>query len=373
MAFKGTSKRDAKSIARVLESVGGDLNAFTDREYVCFHATVLAEHVPLAVGVLAELVLDPTFPEDELERERRVLLQELAMVDETPEERLGDVFFASIWPNNNLGRAILGTKKTIKGFARSAIVRYHKKYYRPERMVLSVAGNTDFGALAKLVEKHFPSLSPSSQPVEPVLQSKAKRPRFTPQRRYLSEDHEQAHLLVGYESVSFTDANRFDVLVLSFLLGGGMSSRLFQAVRETAGLAYSVDCDMATFTDTGLLTVSVATSPKALPRCLAVLRQELERVRDEMLTKEELTHVQNQLRGTILLGSDQMETRQESLGRNELVFGRYVPVEEVLEAIARVTPEGVSRAAKTILRGDREAVVALGPGKVPARQLTVLG
>lgn len=359
MTFKGTGTRGPLEIATALESGGGDLNAFTDRELTCYHATFLKEHLPLAMDVVSDLVLAPTFPEDQLERERNVLLQELAMVEDSPEEWLHDMFFQSAYPKQPFGLPVIGTKQLIKTLSRERLARFHKAFYRPDNFVLSVAGNVDFDQLVRLAEKAFPK--PASPAVRPRNAGRSRtRARFHSAHRSFLAQTEQTQLLIGYEGVAFDDPDRFPALVLSFFLGGGMSSRLFQEVREKAGLAYGIDCDMATFTDTGLMSISVSLHPKTLDRCVAILRRELDRLRDEALEPKAIDLVKSQLRGTILLGSDQMESRQESLGRNEIVFGKYIPVEAVLEEIDRVTPDRVRAVARRIFTAKRETVVALG-------------
>jgi predicted Zn-dependent peptidase len=365
MTFKGTRTMGPLEIATALESGGGDLNAFTDREFTCYHATFLKEHLGKALDVVSELVLEPTFPIDQLERERNVLLQELAMVEDSPEEWLHDKFFELAFPQQPFGLPVIGTRQLIKSLSRERLKRFHRAYYRPDNFVLSVAGNVEFAELVALATKAFPPQPAAKRPTNAGRHR--RRARFQSSHRSFLASSEQTHLLVGYEGVSFADPDRFPALVLSVFLGGGMSSRLFQEVREKAGLAYGVDCDMITFTDTGLLTISVSTHPRTLDRCVAILRRELERLRDEALDATSIEMVKSQLRGTILLGSDQMESRQESLARNEIVFGRYVPVEAVLDEIDRVTPERVRRLAQRVFQRKRETVVALGRRVGPTR------
>lgn len=365
MTFKGTKSRGPLEIATALESGGGDLNAFTDRELTCYHATFLKEHLAKALDVVSELVLSPTFPADQLERERNVLLQELAMVEDSPEEWLHDMFFESAYPRQPFGLPVIGTKQLIKSLSRERLARFHSAYYRPDNFVLSVAGNVDFDELVGLAEKAFPKDGRGAKPRN--AGRSRKRARFRTAHRSFLASTEQTHLLVGYEGVPFDDPDRFPALVLSFFLGGGMSSRLFQEVREKAGLAYGVDCDMATFTDTGLLSISVSTHPKTMDRCVAILRRELERLCDEPLEDNAIDLVKSQLRGTILLAADQMESRQESLGRNEIVFGKYIPVEAVLAEIDRVTPERVRALARRVFTAKRETVVALGRRVGPSK------
>ena len=356
MVFKGTKRRNPLEIAVALESRGGELNAFTDRENTCFHAYSLSEDLPLVLDVLSDLTLSPTFPEDQLEKERHVLLQELAQIEDDPNDILGDLFFEMIWGTHPMGRPIIGSRKTIKAIGTKDLWSFYSKHYRPESLVLSVAGNFEFPALFELVEKYFSSPATTSH-VKPAVRKPLK---FQPEKKRKKFSSDQAHLMLGFESVGFRDPARFDGLILSFFLGGGMSSRLFQEVREKAGLAYSVDCDYIPYADSGVFTIHSALHPKSVKKCTEIIAIELKRLMDAPLSEKQLDVVKGQLRGTILLGADQMEVRQESLGRNEVVFGRYVSVEEVIREVEGVTPERVQQFAKNTFHKKKEAVLLLG-------------
>ncbi len=359
MVFKGTERRTPLEIATVLESLGGDLNAFTDRELTCFHATCLNNHVDQALDVLSDLLMRATFPADQLVRERKVLLQELSMVEESPEERISDLFFQTVWKDQPLGRPIIGSKKNIQGISRNQLLKFFRQHYRPENMVISAAGDIDFNEFVDKCRKYFTF---TGAPAEKA----PKRPvsKYTGKSKSIKSDTEQLHLLLGFEGIGFQDPYRFDALMLSFFLGGGMSSRLFQEIRENAALAYSVDCDCVPFSQTGLFTFYVGMSPKSLKPCLKILSREIHRLRDQPLTTRELDMVKGQVKGAILLSSDQTEVRQESLGRNEVIFGRYVTVEEVIAEIDRVSSDRVQALARRIFDPEKEAVVTLGPTKL---------
>lgn len=358
MVFKGTQRRTPFQIATVLESLGGDLNAFTDREVTCFHATVLNEHVHLALDVLSDLVLHPLFPEDQFDRERKVILQELSLVEEAPDDWINDLYFEAVWPTHPLGRPVLGSAASLKGLTRKKLQAFYEKHYRAQSMVISVAGNVDFDEIRDQAEKLFGAAPASTGRADGPTE---KKPRYKPVRRLERVDSELAHLLIGFEGVGFRDEARFDGLLLSFFLGGGMSSRLFQEVREKAGLAYGVECDFIPFTHVGLFSIYLALAPKTLPQCLEIIGREVEKLKSTRLREEDLAVVQGQLRGTILLGAEQMEVRQESLGRNELVFGRYVPVEEVIHEIEAVTPDRIHALANRIFLAKKESFLGIGP------------
>lgn len=358
MVFKGTETRTPLEIATVLESLGGDLNAFTDRELTCFHATALSEHLDDALDVLSDLILRPTFARAQLERERKVLLQELSMVEDSPDDWISDVFFQTVWKDQPLGRPIIGSRRNIQNISRAQLLHFFRDHYRPENIVISVAGKVDFNELVDKCQKYFSF--PAQQKVLPLQVPPSK---YKGRSKSVSIDSEQLHLLLGFEGLGFRDPFRFDALILSFFLGGGMSSRLFQEIREVAALAYSVDCECVPFVDTGVFTFYVGMAPKSLKPCMKILSREIHRLRDVPLTQREIDVVKGQLKGTILMSSDQVDVRQESLGRNELVFGRYITVEEVIEEIDRVSPERIQNLAQRLFVPEKQSVVTLGPLK----------
>lgn len=368
MVFKGTQTRTPLEIATCLECVGGDLNAFTDREYTCYHATFLPEHLDRALDVISDLVIRPTFPKDQLERERKVLLQELAMSEDSPDDRIGDMFFTAAWKKSALGQPVIGTKQNIQSISRAQLMKFFKLHYRPENIVISVAGNVDFEELKEKCEAYF-KFEPSKVA---YLKRSVPVPEFKGGYRFAAMNTEQVHVLLGYEGVGFKDPYRFDGIVLSFFLGGGMSSRLFQEIRENAALAYSVDCDFVPFSETGAFTIYLATSSRSLKTCLEILGREIRALVDTPLSQTQLDLVKGQLRGTILLSSEQMEVRQESLGRNELVFGRHISVDEVIGEIDRVSPQRIHQLALRLFRSSQETLVVIGKNKPRAKRLTVL-
>lgn len=368
MLFKGTQTRTAVEIVGHLERLGGEINAFTDREYTCYHACVSKQHIDTALDVLSDLVIRAQFPAHEVERERKVLLQELAMVEETPEEWIHDLFCGLVWEGEPLGLPVIGTRKSIKHITRARLLRFFQEYYRPENIVISVAGDIDSDAVLKAVERYF-----TFSTLEKTLPIVKKPTRYHSRRRSSSMESEQLHLLVGYEGVGFRDPFRYEMILLSYLLGGGISSRLFQEIREKAALAYTVECDSASYAMAGLLNIYVAMAPRSWKRCLAILSEQLKRVREERIPEEELERVKGQVCGAIELSSDSMEARQESIGRNEIIFGRYIPITEVVEKIHAVTPERVRAFCEKTFLPSKESVVTLGRVRMKASQLRVCG
>jgi len=366
MVFKGTQKRNALEIATVLESLGGELNAFTEKEVTCFYANALYEHLDVVLDVLSDIVCHPTFPKDQLERERRVLLQEHAMSEESPEERIAEEFFKTVWKDLPLGQPVLGSAKNIHAFKRQHLMNYYERMYQPQNMVLSVAGPFEVDNLYEKVEKFF-QFTASKDFKVPVEKNSPYQGRY----RFLEAEQEQAHLILGFEGLNMTDASKFDLLCLSLFLGGGMSSRLFQEVRENAGLAYTVDCECMMFQNSGAVGIYAAVQPKNIKECLKIFSKEVLKLTEKPLAEKDLQLIQSQLKGMLLMAADQMESRQESLGRNELYFGRYVPVEQVIERVMQVTPARMQKLAQSLFQPKKESLLILSPTKKPAKKLTI--
>lgn len=366
LAFKGTKTRSPQQIATVLEGLGGELNAFTEREVTCFHATVLNEHIDIALDVLSDLVVNPTFPKHELERERKVLLQELSMVEESPEDSIYDSLFRQVWKGESLGQPIIGSRKTIQNLSRSVVEKFFEDHYQPSNIVVSVAGGVDFEPLRERCEHYFRFNRPQQR-----LPFKRREVKYHQRHWHQKNSSDQLHCLLGFEGVGVRDPKRYAYLLLSFVLGGGMGSRLFQEIREKAALAYSVDCDFLPFSETGIFTVYAGMSSRSLGKSLEIFKQEFEKLRESDISLEELDRIKGQLKGMILLSADQMEARQEALARNEMLFGRAVPVDEVLQSIDTVTAEDLRSAAKELFVPEKESLVVLSKHKPKLKRLTV--
>lgn len=366
MVFKSTKTRTPLEIVTALESKGGELNAFTDKEHTCYHAMVLSEDLEIALDILSDIAIHPTFPKNEVERERGVLLQELAMVEEAPEEWILDLLIKQVWSGEPLGSPIVGLKKTLRQMTRSQLLKYFKQYYRPENMVLSVAGNFNWDELNQLTEKYFKFSAKQAK-----LPTKRVASKYHRRHKQVVANTEQTHVMVAFDAPSYHSEHRFTLMLLSFYLGGGMSSRLFQEIREKAGLAYTVDCDYMPFNTAGLFTVYAAMSARSVPKCMDILRRELLSLQTELIDPDALARVNSQLKGMILLSSDEMDSRQESVGRNELVYQRYVSASEVVEKLESVTPLDVQQVAREIFVAKNESVVTLARSKGRKKPLTI--
>ncbi|HEX4924696.1 MAG TPA: pitrilysin family protein [Bdellovibrionales bacterium] len=355
MVFKGTRRRSAFQLARALEAVGGELNAFTTREYTCYHTLSLPEHLGLCLDVLADISLNATFPPNELELERGVILQEIAAAQENYEEYLYDTFFERYFAGSPLGFPILGNEATISSISRAQIRDKYLQKYGGRGLVISVAGQLDHqhvvDTLAKTIGRH----RGRARPV------KTEKARYKPFCDIIEKDSDQVHILVGLPAPSFLDQTRFDGFIFNALLGGGMTSRLYQKIREKRGLVYSIYSSMNTFIDLGLINIYASTSEKNFKQVLTLILSELSRVTRNGITDSELKLFKTQVRGGILLGSDDVESRMNSLGVNEMVFGRYRPVEEIVSEVEATDSRSLANYLKKKVPLHRKGVLVLGP------------
>ena len=360
LLFKGTSTRSALEISAALDAVGGDLNAFTTKEYTCFYARVLDADLPLAVDVVCDLITSSVIDPADVDSERGVILEEIAMHEDDPGDVVHDEFAAAVFGDSPLGRPILGTVESITALRRDAIAGYYRRRYRPTNLVVTAAGNVDHAALVRRVRRAFP-VAPSSAQARPAAPrvGRTRRPR-SGGVRLAARRTEQANVILGVPGLARTDERRFALGVLNAALGGGMSSRLFQEVREKRGLAYSVYSYTAQYADAGLFGVYAGCLPKKVDDVLSICREELAKVAESGLTPEELRRGQGQLRGNLVLGLEDTGSRMSRLGKSELVHGELLTVDDALASIDAVTLEDVQAVARDVLRGSPTLAV-IGP------------
>ncbi len=357
MAFKGTQKRDALAIAREIENVGGHLNAYTAREQTAYYCKVLKEDLGLAVDIIGDILTHSTFIPEELERERGVILQEIGQANDTPDDIIFDHFQATAFPGQPMGRPTLGTEDVIKAMPRQALVDYMAHHYGPQRMVVAAAGNLHHDELLAMVQKHFADL-PQVAPLAPEP-ARYQGGEFREEREL-----DQVHIVLGFPGTRYTDPLHYPTLLLSTLLGGGMSSRLFQEIREKRGLVYSIYSFANPFQDGGLFAIYAGTGEKEAEELVPVTLEELRKVQRDV-TQEELDRAKAQLRASLLMSLESTGSRTEQLARQLQVYGRVIPIEETKAKIAAVTVEQVQQAAARAFRGT-PTLAALGPaGKVP--------
>ncbi|MFC7476587.1 M16 family metallopeptidase [Dankookia sp. GCM10030260] len=357
MAFKGTERRDALAIAREIENVGGHLNAYTSRENTAYYCKVLKEDVGLAADIIGDILTHSTFIPEELERERGVILQEIGQANDTPDDIIFDHFQTTAYPGQPMGRPTLGTEDVIKGMKREALTDYMRHHYGPERMVVAAAGAVDHDRLLDLVQTHFADL-PQVAPPPPEAS------RYVGGEFREEDDLEQVHIVLGFPAAGYKDKLYYPSLLLSTLLGGGMSSRLFQEIREKRGLVYSIYSFAHPFQDGGLFAVYAGTGEKEAEELVPVTVEELRKVQTDV-TQDELDRAKAQFRASLLMSMESTGSRTEQLARQIQVHGRIIPVEETKARIAAVTIAEVQEAARAAFRSP-PTLAALGPaGKVP--------
>jgi predicted Zn-dependent peptidase len=354
MVFKGTRRRSTSEIARSIEMVGGDLNAYTTREYTCFHATSLKDDLELDIDVLGDLVCAAQFSQKDFDLEKKVVLQEVTMTEDTPEEFIFDMYFEKIYASSPLGWPILGTKQTLENLKRSDLMRFYKEQYTGKNVIVAAAGALDHDEVVEYVKNYFRFTKKASP------RHRRRPPKWSKVREVIRKEGEQTHLLVGFPGVSFTNPRRFAAFVLNAWIGGGMSSKLYQSIREKKGLAYTVYSNLTTFTDCGTLSVYAATDPKGVEPILHAVHRDVKELKSKKMSPRALELFKQQVRGGILLGSDDMENRMSSLGVNEMTFGEYMAVDTVVEGIDSVTAIQVRDLAHELLDMDNMAIMIMG-------------
>lgn len=354
MVFKGTIRRSQVQIAQELDAIGGQSDAFTAKEYASFHAKVLDEHLPVVMDLLSDIVLNPRFDPEELERERNVILEEIKMVEDTYDDLAHEIFTESFWPDHPLGRSILGSRESVGRFDRQDLLRFFRDAYTPQNLVIAAAGHLAHEHFVELVHRHFDALQ-----LRPSLLDESP-PRVQTVIRCKEKDIEQVHLIMGTIAPHQSHEDRYAGYVLNTLLGGTMSSRLFQVIREERGLAYSVFSGITSYRDAGNLTVYAGTSPENVTQVIDLVMAELRRIKNDPVTKQELRRTKDHLKGSILLGLEGSGSRMSQLARHEMVFGRHIPFDEILNRIEGVTQDHVLNLATELIEGRLLAFTSVG-------------
>jgi predicted Zn-dependent peptidase len=356
MMFKGTARRTARQIADDVESRGGHLNAFTDKETTSYQARVLAEHTPLAFDILTDMLIGSLHDPEEMEREKRVVIEEIKMYEDTPEEMVHELFEETMWDSHPLGKSIIGSEATVSGLRRQDLLDHIGMRYRPDRIVVSAAGNVDHRELVDLAERALGRLdgsAPTRTLTTPVPSGRSEKKG----RR----DIEQTHFCLGTAAYSKHDKERFALSIMNNVLGGNMSSRLFQEVREKRGLAYSIGSYGRSYQDGGHFCVYGGTSPDTFEEVLALTHKEFASVRASGLTEDELTKAKTQVRGALVLGLENMNSRMNRYGDSLLAYGRIVPISEILSEYEAVTHEKIAEVAERVLDESKLTLTAIGP------------
>lgn len=355
--FKGTKNRTAKQIAESIESLGGQLNAFTSKEYTCYYARVLDEHLPIAVDVLLDMYFSSLFKTEDIEREKKVILEEIKMYEDTPDEIIHDLFSQTIWDGHPLGRPVLGTIQSVSELTREKILDYFNKHYNPSNLVIAFAGNICHEHALSLVEEAFQEISPAGAEFE------TEPPQHKSGYKVIVKPLEQVQLCLGVPAVSQFDERIYALQILNNILGGGASSRLFQKIREERGLVYSVYSYYTAFRDSGLFVVYAGTNPNNLSEVIELISQEIDKIAKEGITEPELDKTKEQIKGSLLIASESVIHRMHRLGKCELFHRRLITPEEILKKISLVTTDDVQKLAAELFHPSRYTLVVLGDVK----------
>lgn len=357
MLFKGTRRRSALDIALELDAIGGLSNAFTAKENTCFYARVLDKHFVRLADILADIVLNSTIAPEEVERERQVILQEICMVEDTPDEYIHDLFTALSWKDHPMGMPIQGTEQSVDGIDRAALTDFIRRRYVPERTVVAAAGNIEHEEVVAVFKPLFEDFPPGGDaPARSI-------PELTPGVIVHEKDLEQVHICLGASAPSQRDPQRFASAVFNTILGGNMSSRLFQEIREKRGLAYAVYSFLSSYADAALLGVYMATDAQQVNPALEIIHREIGKIRRGEVSENDLTNAKENLVGGLYLGAEGAEGRMMRLAKNEFLFGRYVPYDELAESIERVRLDEVVEVSRSVFENGRLALATLGPLK----------
>jgi len=358
MVFKGTKKRSVRDIAQSLESLGGYLNAFTTKEQTCFYARVLDSNVAEAMDVLSDIVTHATFKEQELEKEKLVVIEELRNAEDDPEDIIHDYFEKALFPEHALGFPIIGTEKNLRSFSREDLFSHVKAHYQPSRIVVAAAGNVDHDRLVKLAAKNFDQATRrSTQKIRPPGPTRVTRPLKKEYPRPIS----QAHICMGTVGYSIHHKDRFPLMLLNALLGEGMSSRLYQTIREKHGFAYSVYSFVNLLSDTGLFGAYIGTDKKNIVNSISLVHKELRRLKKTPVSKAELGRTQAQIKGTMMLGLENMSSRMMRLGSSELYYRKSITLDTVLKKVDAVTSEQIQKVAVDLFDLNRFSTVIIRP------------
>ena len=355
MVFKGTQTRTAEDIARQIDSIGGNLDAFTAKECICFNVKVLDEHLPIALDVLSDLVLHPVFDAKDIARERGVILEEIKMDEDSPDYLVHEIFTQNFWKDHPLGKPILGTKETVRHFEQPLLWDYYGKRFAPANLVVAAAGHINHEHFAQLVAERFQHLKPATNGFHDSVPEVAARIILRNKKSL-----EQVQICAGLPAYPISHEKRYASYILNTMLGGGMSSRLFQNVRERRGLAYAIYSELNPYRDTGCLSIYAGTSLESAPKVVDLIVNEFRDLKQNAISEEELRRTKEQLKGSLMLSLESTTARMSNLARQEMYFDRFFGLDEIIERIESVTSEELTGLANEFFHADRIAVTVLG-------------
>jgi predicted Zn-dependent peptidase len=355
MFFKGTVRRSAKDIAIEMDSLGGEMNAFTSQETTTFYAKVVDEHLPTVIDILADILLGSRFDPADMEKERKVILEEIKSVEDTPDDYIHELFTSTVWPDNSLGRPILGIPETIKTLSHQSIISYIESYYLPREIVISVAGNFEHSRLIELLNTSFGKLSRTGAPKKDVT------PGFNRATVVKKKQLEQVQICLGCGGLKYAHEDRFVLMALNTVLGNSMSSRLFQEIREQNALAYSIYSYITSYRDTGLLTIYAGTDPSNALEVVRLVTRELKKIKDEGITQAEGLRVKNQIKGSLVLSLESSNSHMSRLARQEIYFGKYHSMDDIIKSVEAVALDQVQQLAQQLFVPENLSLTILGP------------
>lgn len=355
MLFKGTEKRSAKVIAETLDAVGGQLNAFTSKEYTCYYAKVLDEYFDISVDLLGDMFFNSSFKEDEIEKEKNVIIEEIKMYEDAPDELVHDFFANTMWSGHALGRPVIGTTENIINMTRQGLLDFRDKFYSPKSVVVAVAGNIKHEVVVEKLTSLFGNFHTKSRKRSYVA------PKPHAKMFFKKKDTEQLHLCIGTPGLALDDEKSYVMHIMNSVLGGGLSSRLFQEIREERGLAYSVYSYHSSYRDAGLFSIYAGLSRKNLNKVISIIQKEMKSIRTRGITKKELVRAKQQLTGSMYLGLENVSNRMSRLGKSELCLNRVVTVDEAVERINAVNLDDVRDLAKRFFKSENIVVSSIGP------------
>lgn len=355
LLFKGTKKRTAKEIAAAIDKIGGQLNAFTSKESTCFYAKVLDTHFDIALDVLADMYFNSSFLPEDIEKEKGVVMEEIGMYEDSPEDLVHDLFSQAVWSGNPLGMSILGTEQSLNNLTRENIVQYFKENYIPQNTVISVVGNFKHSDVVNKIREYF---EVAEKGEKRILQ--AKKPSFVPEFMLKSKNTEQVHICIGFNGIDMKSRYFYPMLVFNNVFGGSMSSRLFQKIREDRGLTYSVFSYPSSFEDCGLFSIYAGAKPAQLKNVSGLIMEEIHELKKNGISEEELYDSKEQLKGSYTLGLESTSGRMISIGKSELLLERIYSPTEILEKIDNVDMDSVNKVIETILDTDNVGAAVIG-------------
>ena len=357
LLFKGTEKRTAKQIAEELETVGGTLNAFTSREYTCIYARVLKDDIKLAIELLSDMIQNSCFKEEDIKKEKNVVYEEIMMYEDAPDDIIHDIFTQQVWHGHSLGRAILGTEEAVSGYRRKDILNYHKNFLISENVIISAAGNLNHEELEEQLNILLEKVT-----CEPMKKIVATDPVFIKTEYSKNKDTEQMHICLGTKGLHQDSEDLYALMVFNNLLGGGVSSKLFQSVREDMGLAYSIYSYLTIYSDAGLFVIYAGAVPKNAKKIINEMYKQIQSLNKKEISLDEVERSKNQLKGNILLSMESVSHRMSRLGKSIVTRGKVVTAEEVISKISKVTLDDIYKLDEYLTDLDKYSLVTVGPG-----------